>query len=375
MLLNNNGGRIRSGTMEWLKKDEQVAQVLRGLIESGEWSGQLPGYRKLERRLHVNRVTIERALDRLESEHLVGSAQQGKRRVILNSSPRQESGMRHQTLLVVGPRALIDFTPTQRAILTGTLQLAESEGWKPIYEYFDFGFPRKAVTQIKRLVADYRPTRIILMLPGVSLAHWAATKSPIPCFSLGGEVTEVRDRLDGAAVSFNQIVCDAGALLRAQGHRRILIPMVSGKVLFRDKVIQASAESWAADIPIVELKAMFAEQGDWLPDVLKGFWPKAFARLGPTAVIVKENHEYLSLLSYCHRKGIRIPKDLSVIQLSSDPGCAWLDPIPDRFEFPVEKICRRALHWLQQTPHKPHGFESVPAIYLRGGTVAIARKD
>lgn len=360
--------------MEWLTKDEQVAQTLRGLIESGEWSGELPGFRKLQLRLKVHRAVIERALDRLAAEGLVEPAQQGKRRRILQTGSRDLGTGKNQTLLIVGPHALNDYAHTPRASLTGVIQRAEADGWKVIYEFTDFGYPRKAVTQVKRLLADYAPSRLILMSASASLAKWAASMSPVPWFAIGGEVRAVQDQIDGVAVSFSKLVCDACALLRARGHRRILIPMISGRTEFRQHTINASAESWAVDIPLVELEAMFADQGEESPDVLHRFWPKAFARLKPSAVIAKQNKDYLSLLSYCYQKGIRIPEDLSVILLSNDTDCAWLNPPPDSFEIPVEKICRKVMHWLQRTSTKPQGFEYISATYLRGGTLAKAGK-
>ena len=150
--------------------------------------------------------------------------------------------------------------------------------------------------------------------------------------------------------------------------------MISGKAELRQNAIKASKESWARDVPLAVLEGMFMEQGEWLPDVLQGFWPKAFTRSKPTAVIIKQNQEYLSLLSYCYRRGIRIPDDLSVIQLSSDSYCVWLDPLPDRFEFPVERITRKVEQWLQHPPVKPQGIEFVSAIYRRGGTMKTTRE-
>ena len=207
--------------MEWLAKDEQVAQALRGLIESGEWSGQLPGYRKLERYLKVHRVIIERALDRLMVERLVGPAEPGKRRRILKGSPGPRGTNVRQTLLIYGPHALDDFSATQRKVLTSIFQMAESEGWEVTYEFANFGYPRKAVTQVKRLLADHRPARLILLLPSVSLAHWAASSPAVPCFVVGGETRATGDRLNGISVSFDQIVCEACSLLRDLGHQRI----------------------------------------------------------------------------------------------------------------------------------------------------------
>lgn len=357
--------------MAWLKKDEQVADALRALIASGEWVGELPGYRKLEQRLKVSRPTIEKALERLTTEGWLGPAEAGKRRTIVTDRPVTQPTER-RILLVVGPRPMLQCSSVPREILFEVLLRAEEERWTVIYEHFDFGFRRKAVSQIERLAAEHRPTKLLMMFPNDALVEWAS-QAEIPCFSVTEEVDAEWAGGNGVSVPYSELVCAAAQHLRAQGHQRILVPILSGKTLVRKNVIEASAATWAKDYSASDLEVMFPEQGDWLPDVMKGFWRKPFAVLKPTAVIVKGTNEFLSLLSFCTHAGIQIPHDLSVIQLASDPICTWLDPVPDRFEFPVDKICRKALNWLEQPNPKVRGFETVEATYQRGGTVSAAR--
>ncbi|BCU77184.1 substrate-binding domain-containing protein [Luteolibacter sp. LG18] len=351
----------------WRGKSEQVADALRDLISSGEWTERLPGYRTLEQRLKVNRETIEKALRRLEEEGWVSPAEPGKRRAI---SPRrtQDRAPREHSLLVIAPRALHDCSPVQRMLLTRIFQEAESRAWRVIYHHFDFEFPRRAVAAIKRAVSDHRSDRVLLVTPSEPLERWA-TGAPVPCFRLGGSGTADGLGLPGTGISFSGMVCAAAGMLWEKGHRRLMIPIVSGKDTMRERTIEAAAAGWAKGVPRVELEAMFPDQGDWLPDVLRGFWPREFARLKPTAVIVKESNEFLSLLSYCHRQRIRMPQDLSVVQLAGDPASLWLDPQPDRFEFPVEAICQKTMRWLEQPPAKDGTFEWLEPTYQKGGTV------
>lgn len=356
--------------MEWLRKDEQVAQALRELLIAGEWVDVLPGYRKLERRFKVNRVTLERAMQRLTDEGMLAAAEAGKRRRILHRAETRAEERKVSSVLVIGPRPLNDYSPTYRSLLSRFFQVAESEGWKVNYESLDFSFPRKSITQTERLIADYQPVRVVFVSASAALVQWMATKAKIACFTFGGEVTGWEDRIDCVASSFGELVCAAASMIRRYGHRRLLIPMVSGRSQLRDNVIAISAAAWAQDVPRVELEAMVAEQGEWLPDVLHGFWPKAFARLKPTAVIVKETNEYLSLLSYAYQRGIRIPEQLSVVLLSGDPSCKWLNPMPDRLEWPTEKFVRVAVDWLSAPVAKQRKFEFIASDYIRGGTLA-----
>ena len=111
----------------WLGKDQQVAQVLRSLIGSGEWGSHLPGYRTLEKRLNVHRETIEKALALLEDEGVVAPAMPGKRREILVDSDRPAvSGERRA--LMIGPRPIHECSPNQRTTLLEILRSAENHG-------------------------------------------------------------------------------------------------------------------------------------------------------------------------------------------------------------------------------------------------------
>ena len=222
---------------------------------------------------------------------------------------------------------------------------------------------------IKRLVADLVPARILLVSPSSAVEKWA-DEAEVPCFRVGGTSLGAVLYAGGGGLVCESRLCGRGADSRARGHRQLLIPIVSGKVALRRHALEMSAAGWARTVPRIELEAMFPEQGDWLPDVLKAFWPKQLARTKPTAVIVKESNEFLSLWSYCRKQGIRIPQDLSVIQLAGDPSCLWIDPVPDRFEFPDGELCRAVIHWLDHPPVRDGGMATLAATYVAGGTVA-----
>ena len=241
------------------------------------------------------------------------------------------------------------------------------------YEHFNFSYPQKAVARLAQLVTDHRPSRLIAMTVIPAFGPWLY-RHPLPTFTLGGDMPGYPEWVSSAGISFGRLVEDAGTILRAQGHRRILVPIHAGRTELRNAAIAASAASWAVDIPAVELKAMFPFQGQRLPDIHAGFWPRIMPKLRPTAVIVKDHHEYLSLLSYCIRHGLRIPEDLSVVQLSSDANSTWLTPSPDRYEFPVKRICQIVMRWLQQAPNPVGKIHRLSATHVKGGTVATCRK-
>ena len=44
--------------------------------------------------------------------------------------------------------------------------------------------------------------------------------------------------------------------------------------------------------------------------------------------------------------GLKVPDDLSVIVLSSDPAMAWYWPAPAHFRQPLETMAKAAVEWM-----------------------------
>ena len=93
----------------------ECVRVIRGRIESGEWTASLPGERRLVDSLQVCRHTVRQALQQLEEDGLVSASTPGARREIL-AQPGAAGGSDHR-LLRIGMLSPWSFARMERATL------------------------------------------------------------------------------------------------------------------------------------------------------------------------------------------------------------------------------------------------------------------
>ena len=85
----------------------QTAQVLRDLIQAGEWDTYLSTELQLKDRLQVGRNTIRAALEILTKEGWISEGKTGgRRREILNRSGREPSKPRSKVVALLAPTQL-----------------------------------------------------------------------------------------------------------------------------------------------------------------------------------------------------------------------------------------------------------------------------
>ena len=132
--------------------------VLRDAIAAGEWSGELPGERKLCERMQVGRDTLRLALKQLEREGVIGRGDPGRRRPILKQSKCQSGSGRGAgkigSIAYLTPHALERLTETSLAeVDVLRAQLADSGFRLEIVNSPAFGMKRPA-SSLKKLVND-----------------------------------------------------------------------------------------------------------------------------------------------------------------------------------------------------------------------------
>lgn len=105
-----------------------------------------------------------------------------------------------------------------------------------------------------------------------------------------------------------------------------------------------------------------------------GYWARQFKRLRPTAVLVFETYQYISLLSFCAQTGIRIPQDLSVVCHCYDRSFDWFVPRPAMMPYPGHKTLAHFRQWLK-ADLRPIGHKHIGGIFQEGATLAASPAD
>lgn len=149
------------------------------------------------------------------------------------------------------------------------------------------------------------------------------------------------------AVSSADMVSRAVAELTALGHRRIWLPLCNRPATLVSKVRQAVAQ------PLRAL-GVKGNAKDWLPEspyeggeVIEAMVLQALrSQHRPTGWIFFDWREFLSAACVFRDLGLKVPDDLSMVVLSSDPAMAWYRPTPAHFRQPLEAMAKAAVEWM-----------------------------
>jgi DNA-binding LacI/PurR family transcriptional regulator len=67
----------------------------------------------------------------------------------------------------------------------------------------------------------------------------------------------------------------------------------------------------------------------------------------PTALIFVNPASYVAALEFFGRKGIRVPRDVSVISMTTGPMLSLLPRSPAHFKWPIDEHVRRVNRWVK----------------------------
>ncbi|MFO1524162.1 MAG: substrate-binding domain-containing protein [Kiritimatiellia bacterium] len=159
--------------------------------------------------------------------------------------------------------------------------------------------------------------------------------------------------------------------IRSKGHRRLLLPCHRPFREIRARCIdlvratfpELALEQAEDMVPSVDL----LDGRDWA-----AFWNRALPRLKPTCVIVWSSLEALSLISYCARTGLRIPRDLSIVALDGNDLMDWFEQPLTHVEADNEADWKAFLRWVDEGCHHD-GHIDTTCRFIEGATVATLR--
>jgi len=359
--------------MSWKSKHAQVVETLRGLLLGGEWHDVMPGYRTLEEILRVSRPTIEKALAELTEEGLLAEAEMGKSRRILAVAPPVIPYAHTKALLILGFQPVAELPWCLQHFLGSMSNSAREEGWRVTYDDFAFQHFKNPGGHLERLMKNHHPDRLLLILPTVAVATWLQSRG-IPFFCLGGAILDMVNEIDGTGTARTQLVGLAARHLVEKGHNRILYPIAP--MYRRSKEVQVDmAMEWGLSLRRSEIERLMPIRKSIEPEAIHAEWRKWFWEMEPTAVLVQYHRDLLSLVGFCNKAGIRIPKDLSVISLSWEPSLRWMNPEVTGVEHPVESCVKWATRWLRLPAGERLGWRMLDGHLLPGGTVGPPRQQ
>ncbi|MBN8459158.1 MAG: GntR family transcriptional regulator [Verrucomicrobia bacterium] len=346
-------------------KSGQLSDLIRARIADGEWQTSLPSERRLAEEYFVSRTTLRGALKSLAAEGVIGSP----------SSTR--SGR-----MVAAPAKRTNPNPAAGQVVILTPSLRESplllEHLAVLRELLGNQGTQVHVREAARLAEESDPT--------VSLRRWAKDAPPTVWIlhKMPRSVQQAAAGLKLKAIVFGTVFpgidlphvdVDFRAVARhatgrclARGHRKLAVLVHRTHLAGDSAVIAAVGEELAragAPPPVI-LKHDFNRSR--LIDTLDHQIVPSAGR--PDALLVVNQHHILTALPHLLHRGLRVPRDLSIVYLSNDPAVERLSPLPERYDL-GDRLLRRLAKAAQESLAGGHPASAVllPRL-LKGETLA-----
>ena len=335
----------------------QVAIRIAAEIQQGTWDAWLPGERTLAKTLQVGRKTLRKALGHLQRDRVIETRHGlGHRIVAAPAAAPVESG-RGNSVGLLTPESLENLRPytalwvdeLRSLLFENGVRLATFSGHR-----FYTGKPEKALARL----TGQNPQRCwILAHSNEHLQRWFCDQD-VPCIIAGSSHPGLplpNVDLDYFAVCRHA----AGAMLRL-GHRRVALftkqSQRAGDLESERGFEDGIRSSLHRDVEPLIIRHDGTVDGAY----------RALGRLfglasRPTAILVAQSAFYLTTIAFLAERGLRVPKQVSLISRDDDTFLSYLKPAPARYSCNPKTYAKQLLLQLKlmfsgetgtPTPHR-----------------------
>jgi DNA-binding LacI/PurR family transcriptional regulator len=295
----------------------------------------LPSEHELCSQYRIARMTLRRALQRLESEGLVRS-RQGMRREIM--AERRSRELPASTRVVLLARVPVQFQPPFDAFWTNELRLALEESGYHLEVHTNQAYygpgPSKS---LEVLLEQLRPAGWVLANSTREMQEWFA-RHKLPCVIVGSRHPGVE--LPFVDKAYRAICRHAVGLLLSRGHQRIaLVNPASGaagdvesELGFQDAIAQTQRGN---------IQASVVRHDGTVSDICNHLNALFRRRPPPTALLVSRSLNVLTVMGHLTRCSLRIPEDVAIISRDHDSFLEMMVPSVARYVISTEAMAKR----------------------------------
>ncbi|MBI4023769.1 MAG: substrate-binding domain-containing protein [Verrucomicrobia bacterium] len=350
---------------------EQALAILRREILSGRWGQRMPPERELGERLKISRPTVRAALAVLQREGLI-QVTWGQRRHIRPRPARSRcrAVSRVISVLYMAPQEIA--TPFSVLLFKELEHALHAGGYEmDLHSDARFNDPHPE-PRLESLTRENQAACWLLLASSVRVQHWFMHR-PIPAFVVGSRHADIR--LPSFDLNYRAICRHAVQVLWKMGHRRIVLVTsrsglagdLSSEQGFREAFRQLSGDKVAARV------AHHDETVTGIRQLLDAEWSR---KTVPTAVLVSRSTHALTVFSHLVKRGLDVPRDVSLISRDDDEFLAHLIPAFARYVVNwkpcLRRISRSVLLLARSGALKPRETLYIPEFY-KGESVAPPR--
>ncbi len=348
-----------------LSAAEQVAAHLRGEILRGELAGEMPGIQQLAAGLVANHKTVKAALALLEKEGQLMPQGTGRaRRIAVLSGDAPVPSLR---------LAILNYDPPDRIerfvveLLHGLLDAGHSAFFSG-KSLTEMGMDLRRVTEhVRQTEAD-----VWVVISGSrEVLEWfaASGKSAFSLFGRRGGVP-----IAGVGPDKDEAYSVLTRHLVGLGHRRIVLMARRERRLPQPG---ASERAFLAELGAHGIAVGPYHLPDW-EETVAGFHVRLealFQTTPPTTLITQEAPFFLAAMQFLMGRGLRVPRDVSMVCAGGDPGFTWFRPSVAHIAWDNAPVVRSAVRWAANIARGKQDIRQIltKAEFVPGGTVGPAR--
>jgi DNA-binding LacI/PurR family transcriptional regulator len=348
--------------LRFLSKIEQVAAYLREELASGKWYFEIPGREDLAFELGVNAKTVESALRLLERDGLLIAQGAGRRRRI--GTQARARGALKITFMVYEQSDPVQFSYND---FSHRLTRAGHSSTIAGKSLMDLGMDlRRVAKYVKGIKTD---AWVVTGGPR-DVLEWFS-RQPVPVCAVFGRCTHIP--ISSVRIDKKAAMQSAVETLVKLGHRRIVLLARTDR--------RKSGPGFHERMFLAELEAHGIPTGpynlpDWENDVESYYRCLAslFGKTPPTALFIDEPPLFYAAQFFLSRRGLCVPRDVSIVCHDPDRWFTWCDPVASHFNWDARPLWTHVLRWAKQIAAGKHVIKRslINAEFIEGGTIGPA---
>jgi len=321
----------------------ETARALRQSLLDGVWVEQLPGERDLCARLQVSRPTLRAALGELEREGILEVTTR-RRRLICSGPLSRDHLPRPRLIAVISPRPLLAMPPSAAVMVDELRTDLARAGFELELIVNPGAFSENPDRTLESLVARTRASAWIAFGSREPMQRWFL-KRQLPCLVAGSCASGIA--LPSIDLDYRATCRHAGGLLRAKGHRRIMLCLPEGatggeadsEAGLREAL--KGGPSGAGELSVIRHDGTAAHLSSLLDRELR-------SDHRPTAIVVARAVNVLTVVTHLQRRGIGIPEEVAIVSRDDEPFLQHITPTvarytiaPSRFTTQLSRAARQ----------------------------------
>ncbi|WP_193211260.1 substrate-binding domain-containing protein [Luteolibacter marinus] len=346
----------------------ECVRVMQLRIAAGEWRGLLPGERRLAEALQVGRDTVRLAVQQLEREGVLGTAEAGSRRRIVGA-PLAEQGidkwplriglLAHRRLEQLPQPVLLEIDRIRDALAgrNGSLEVF-APAW---YEQ------RNPAKRLAAMVADERCSAWVLLRSSAAVQEWFS-RSGRPCLIRGYPHPGID--LPHLDVDWHATARHAAGRLWRMGHRRVAVLSPAEPLKGVEAAVRGVMELGEPGFEATTL----VEDGS-TAGVIRVLRRALKFSPAPSAILATRPRQAATALTWLASQGVKVPQDLSLICLAWEPFLDHLVPEISGYRIDPEAVAKlvvRRLERLAAGDTNPGGNAWISPLTVKGESVGPA---